>query len=1328
MLFVLKCIFVFAQAPNIQWQKSLGGSNADQARTIAITNGGGFIVLGLSGSNDFDVTGNRGQQDYWIVKIDSLGSIQWQKSLGGSMNDNGQAIQQTTDGGYILSGSSNSNDGDVTGNHGLRDYWVVKIDSIGNIQWQKSIGGSNEDIAGNIEITNDGGYIVAGYSFSNDGDVSGNHGGADFWIVKLDGLGNIQWQKSLGGTDADIGYYSQLTNDEGYVVVGYSYSNDGDVSSNHGGADYWIVKLDSLGNILWQKSFGGTDEEYCYSIQQTRDSGFVMVGFSRSNDGDVTGNHGGEDYWVVKLDSLANIQWQKSLGGTGTDNGLSVLQTTNKDYIIAGYSNSNDGDVTGNHGGNDYWIVNIDSLGDIQWQKSFGGTGNDFVNSISEDMVGANIVGGTSNSNDGDVAGNHGGQDYWIVKLGSGNQNQIITGTVTNFLLQTCGDSLIATIPFTANGTYNNGNIFTAELSDETGSFLNPVVIGTLNGTISDTIYATITPDSLKNGAGYRIRVNSSNPAVVGNNNGTDLAITICDDGNACTDDYCFNGVCTWIWRQCNDNNSCTNDTCINGQCVYTPVGSGVDANFTFITSNYCDTLDVDFINNSSGGTNYLWDFGDGRSSILQNPNIIYNSFDTFSVSLIVTDTACGISDTAYANIVFEPTTTNPIASFSYTATQDCQTMSVNFTNTSTGGIGYLWDFGNGLTSNDIEPVFIYQDTGLYTITLVTLDSGFCAKNDTFQTQVLFENRCKIFGNVFKDVNQNCIKEAGENGFENAIIKVAPGIAGHDAYFASTDSNGNYAVLINDTGNYTVELASVLTYWQASCPLNPAFYAVNVNGQNAVNVNFGNYIDTACSKLEVDISSGLIRRNQRTTFAVDYCNNGSGVANNVVVEVDFPDDKIGSNYFFQIVNSSIPGTLLNGRVYSYNIGTLNAGDCGRILISVFFPVITLERTYCTKASIFPKINCQPVDSIWDFSDIKVEGDCSGDTTVSIVVENLGLDMLGRSEYRVYEDELLIDRDSFQIAAGDSIVKQYNKRANKEIHIEADQRPGHPNNSFPNDHVEGCDSIYTSSGGFVNHFILDDVADDVETDCKGVSISWDPNDKQVIPIGISENHYIDESTLLEYTIRFQNTGNDTAFWVQILDTLDDALLDISSIRSGVSSHENNFRVFGAGIVEWTFDNILLPDSNVNEEESHGFVKFKINLKEGISKGSIIENNAAIYFDFNAPVITNTVFNTIYDTILIASTSIEKGEGISNIVVFPNPFAENTIIAFDLNNSAYVNLKVMDLMGKVVMDMPKQFYNSGRHEIIFSPANNLSGIFIIDLNMNGNRVVKRVVRMN
>ena len=417
----------FAQ-PSIVWQKCLGGSDIDEARSIQQTSDGGFIVAGATQSNDGDVSGYHGVWDYWVVKLNSSGRIEWKKCLGGSGGDGASSIQQTSDGGFIVAGGTGSDDGDVSGNHGGNDFWVVRLNSSGDIVWQKCLGGSNRDRAYSIQQTSDGGFIVAGYTRSNDGDVSGWHVGydsygyrlPDYWVVKLNSSGDIVWQKCLGGSGYEEAYSIQQTTDGEFIVAGVTESNDGDVSGNHGEYDFWVVRLNSSGDIVWQKCLGGSNRDCAYSIQQTSDGGFIVAGVSSSNDGDVSGYHGNADYWVVKLNSSGDIIWQKCLGGSHGDVAYSIQKTSDGGFIVAGFSKSNDGDVSGHHGSTlypDYWVVKLDSSGGIVWQKCLGGNLVDWAHSIHQSSDGGFIVAGWTNSNDGDVSGNHGRCDFWVVKL-----------------------------------------------------------------------------------------------------------------------------------------------------------------------------------------------------------------------------------------------------------------------------------------------------------------------------------------------------------------------------------------------------------------------------------------------------------------------------------------------------------------------------------------------------------------------------------------------------------------------------------------------------------------------------------------------------------------------------------------------------------------------------------------------------------------------------------------------------------------------------------------------------------------------------------------------
>jgi hypothetical protein len=412
-------IFSAAGIPDVErtWQRSLGGTDTDGVWSVLQTADNGYLIGGYTYSTDGDVNGNHGWDDAWIVKLNPSGILLWQKCFGGSDFDSARSTIQTSDGGYLITGFADSNDGDVSGNHGWSDMWALKTDSSGNIIWQKCLGGTDDESSRSVIETSDGGYLLAGYTWSDDGDVSGNHGDSDFWIVKIDISGNLLWQKCFGGSDYDHAYSGLETSDGGYLVAGYTYSNDGNVSGNHGNSDYWVVKTDTAGNLLWQKCFGGSDFDYAHSVIETSDGGYLVAGYSYSNDGNVSGNQGYSDYWIVKLDSSGNLLWEKSLGGSDDDQSYSVIQTSDGGYMVTGYSFSTDGDVSGNHGETDYWIVKLDSSGNVIWQDCLGGSDYDEAYGLTDLSDGRYLIAGDSSSNDGDVSGNHGWEDFWVVMV-----------------------------------------------------------------------------------------------------------------------------------------------------------------------------------------------------------------------------------------------------------------------------------------------------------------------------------------------------------------------------------------------------------------------------------------------------------------------------------------------------------------------------------------------------------------------------------------------------------------------------------------------------------------------------------------------------------------------------------------------------------------------------------------------------------------------------------------------------------------------------------------------------------------------------------------------
>lgn len=409
LLMILNTIGIHSQPLSIEWQQCYGGNKYDIGYSIAKTNIGYLVLCGTS-SNDGNVIGNHGKSDYWVLNIDSLGNILWSKTYGGSEDDIASQMLPLSHKEYILFGSTSSTDGDVTGLHGGYDFWIVSIDSIGNKMWQKPYGGSCTDLADKICMSSDSDYFCIGYSCSTDGDVTENKGIYDLWILKLRRDGSIKWERSLGSSNIDWGQCATATSNGGVIIGGLTTFVDGDVQcSLHGSCDSWVLKLDSTGQILWQHCYGGSNDENVNGIVVTNDGGYIFVGQTDSNDGDVSGNHGAEDVWVVKIDSLGNLIWQHCFGGSQMESVSFIKQSIDGNYYIGGSTFSNDGDVTGNHSlypyFQDMWLLKITPQGDLLWQICFGGEGDEFLNDLLELPSGRIMLLGstTTDNNSGDV-------------------------------------------------------------------------------------------------------------------------------------------------------------------------------------------------------------------------------------------------------------------------------------------------------------------------------------------------------------------------------------------------------------------------------------------------------------------------------------------------------------------------------------------------------------------------------------------------------------------------------------------------------------------------------------------------------------------------------------------------------------------------------------------------------------------------------------------------------------------------------------------------------------------------------------------------------------
>lgn len=415
---VLMLLAISTQAQYaMKWQRSFGGSAFDYSNELIPTNDGGYLSVGFTSSVDGDIQTVHGSGDCLIVKLDSLGSVKWQQELGGSDKEEGNAALALSDGGFVVAGYAESNDGDLTSNHGNGDSWVVRLDANGSIQWQQAIGGTGHDHAEGIVSTADGGFLVTGYTESNNGDFSGNHGNGDAFVVKLDSLGNVEWQKLMGGSSYDIGKSLIPSSDGNFLMIGETGSNDGNVTVQHGNGDIWLVKFNNAGSIIWEHSYGGSLNENGQSLVETPDGGFLLSGYTESTNGDILLNHGNGDVCVLKVNELGVLQWEKSLGSSGNDYAYSIKENKSGNYLVAGYSEMNDGDVSGNHGNYDCWLVSIDQNGNLLNQHSFGGSGVDIAYAILPISDTQLLFAGYTESSDQDVAVNHGNGDCWIVQL-----------------------------------------------------------------------------------------------------------------------------------------------------------------------------------------------------------------------------------------------------------------------------------------------------------------------------------------------------------------------------------------------------------------------------------------------------------------------------------------------------------------------------------------------------------------------------------------------------------------------------------------------------------------------------------------------------------------------------------------------------------------------------------------------------------------------------------------------------------------------------------------------------------------------------------------------
>lgn len=458
-------------APAISYQKPLGGSADEISFTTKATVDGGYIIGGLTASKDGDVAGfHGGGADLWVVKLNSSGSKVWQKSLGGGSTEKGTIVhevkkQDGSSGGFYIGGTTFSSNGDVKGfRGGTSDIWVVKLSTTGAIQWQKPLGGGSMDEIVQLEPTQDGGCIVVGNTTSSNADVTKNHGGKDVWVVKLSATGAIQWQRALGSKGDEEVQDIDVQADGSLVVLAriYNATLDGDITKYYAGPDLWVVKVNTNGQLDWQRTLGGSGMENAFaSIREVSDGGFIIGAGSDSGDGDLSGldlaNQFG--FWVIKLTSTGNIEWQWSdhLGG----NIWSLIELRNGGFVIAGSGDDGDPATTGAG-----LFVKISSTGQVVWKKEHNGGEAHILNETNDGSI---ISYGATQSSAVPGFHNSWAPDVWLIKIdangdkiwnrayGGSNEDwtRVGTGAMSNLLYLNVIEQ-----NYTDNILDNNGNIF----------------------------------------------------------------------------------------------------------------------------------------------------------------------------------------------------------------------------------------------------------------------------------------------------------------------------------------------------------------------------------------------------------------------------------------------------------------------------------------------------------------------------------------------------------------------------------------------------------------------------------------------------------------------------------------------------------------------------------------------------------------------------------------------------------------------------------------------------------------------------------------------------
>lgn len=539
----------------------------------------------------------------------------------------------------------------------------------------------------------------------------------------------------------------------------------------------------------------------------------------------------------------------------------------------------------------------------------------------------------------------------------------------------------------------------------------------------------------------------------------------------------------------------------------------------------------------------------------------------------------------------------------------------------------------------------------------------------------------QIRGQIFQDDNGNCSFDEGETPLLGWQVEIENNQRSRRIV---ANANGSFALSVDENNTYTVRVIPPLALWE----LCETSYEVTI-GENPTDqppiLEFAAKTTRDCPFPTVDVSTPFLRRCFENVYTVRYENIGTTPALDAYIELKLDED-------IDFNSASVESSDLGNNTFRFDLGDLAVSQNGmfKVFVTVNCDNAELGQTHCTEAIIFPISDCLK-SPLWSEADLAIEARCIEDETLAFTVKNIGTgDMTDEQQFTIIEGMIMLygseNERQFKLRSGEELL--YELPANgRSYRLETPQVPNHPFDGELGITLEGCgeDENGEFERGIVTMFPQRARSSSQDIDCQENRGAYDPNDKQAFPKGYGEERWLKQNTDIEYLIRFQNTGTDTAFNVVILDTLS-PLLDAASVKPLVASHGYKYEQLDKRILQFTFPNIMLPDSNINEPLSHGFIRFQVEQQEDLTDDLIIENSAAIYFDFNEPIITNTVRHRIGEAFIETLSSTPELHERRAASVTPNPFSDVALMEFEKDVPQNTHLHLYDVLGREVSRMP------------------------------------------